>query len=147
MKIRYFMLIAIALSAIDTTFSTVGGKQMLWFSGYDQNAQKLYWLCHYEDESVRLPQLYYYHLKACTAKQTKALPQLIEVRSLILASKLKNLILTKIALNSTKKLIKFKSAYSLQESKNQHNCIFSNQILSRNSRRNRIYHWRLYFAL
>ena len=102
MKIRYFMLIAIALSAIDTTFSTVGGKQMLWFSGYDQNAQKLYWLCHYEDESVRLPQLYYYHLKAYTAKQAKALSELIEVRSLILASKLKKLILTKIALNSTK---------------------------------------------
>lgn len=108
MKIRYFMLIAIALSAIDTTFSTVGGKQMLWFSGYDQNAQKLYWLRYYEDESVCLPQLYYYHLKACTAKQTKALPQLIEVRSLILASKLKKLILTKIALNSTKKLDKIK---------------------------------------
>lgn len=29
MKIRYFMLIAIALSAIDTAFATVRGKQML----------------------------------------------------------------------------------------------------------------------
>ena len=29
MKIRYFMLIAIALSAIDATFATVGGKKML----------------------------------------------------------------------------------------------------------------------
>lgn len=70
-----------------TTFATVGGKQTLQFLGYDQAAQKLYLLRHYEDESGRLPQLYYYHLKTYTSKRSKIQPQLIEVKSLYINPK------------------------------------------------------------
>ena len=75
------MLFLANIAVINTASATVGGGQSLDVLGYDAKDQKVYLLRHYEDERGRLPQLYYYSLKASQPTQ------LIEVKSIYLDPK------------------------------------------------------------
>lgn len=70
-------LIFIALCSMATTlWATVGGGETLSVMGYEPKQQKIYLLRDYEDGRGRVPQLYYFDLKA------KNPQKLVEVKSL-----------------------------------------------------------------
>ena len=80
------------LSAITTTvlfslpvsaLATVGGGQRIEMVGYEPTDKKVYLLRHFDDGRGRLPQLYYYDLKA------KYPQPLVEVRSIYINPKTK----------------------------------------------------------
>lgn len=66
-----------------SAWATVGGGQRIEMVGYEPADNKVYILRHFEDESGRLPQLYYYDLKA------KYPQPLVKVRSLYINPKTK----------------------------------------------------------
>lgn len=72
-------LLALPMSAL----ATVGGGQRIEVVGYEPSDQKVYILRHFDDGRGRLPQLYYYDLKA------KYPQPLVEVRSLYINPKTK----------------------------------------------------------
>ena len=75
--------IAALLALPMSTLATVGGGQRIEVVGYEPTDQKVYILRHFDDGRGRLPQLYYYDLKA------KYPQPLVEVRSLYINPKTK----------------------------------------------------------
>lgn len=75
--------IAVLLSLPISSLATVGGGQRIEVVGYEPSDQKVYILRHFDDGRGRLPQLYYYDLKA------KYPQPLVEVRSLYINPKTK----------------------------------------------------------
>ena len=57
-------------------FATVGGAETIQVMGYDAKDEKVYFTRHYQDQSGRVPQLYYYQLNS------KQPDQVIEVKSI-----------------------------------------------------------------
>lgn len=73
-KIFNYLILTILLIP-SASFATVGGPESIEILGTDITDQKIYFLRHYEDESGRLPKLYYFQLNTSTDKA-------VEVKSL-----------------------------------------------------------------
>ncbi len=84
MKMMNAVFLTFSATFTSYAFATVGGPETIQFLGYETKEQKLYLLRHYQDESGRLPQLYYYQFD-----KTKTYQKLIEVKSIYINPKTK----------------------------------------------------------
>ncbi len=91
-----YLFIGMTLTMSLHCYATVGGGQHIEVLGYETKEQKLYLLRHFEDESGRLAQLYYYQLNS------KSPDRLIEVKSSTFILKLTKLIMIKMVLDLKK---------------------------------------------